>query len=138
MKIKKITENLSKIAVVSMVGVLLLVPTLLLAPSVFASNHDCIELTIPIDGSDCIPKGGEGGNNPIMIYLRAIIRFLSAGVGLVVVGMIIVGGIQYASARDNPQAIEAARKKISNAIIGLILFIFMAAIMNFLIPGGIL
>ncbi|MEX0919562.1 MAG: hypothetical protein WDZ32_00275, partial [Candidatus Saccharimonadales bacterium] len=60
------------------------------------------------------------------------------GVGIVAVGMIIVGGVQYAAARDNPQAIEGAKKRISNAVIGLILFMFMAAIMNFLIPGGIL
>ena len=67
-----------------------------------------------------------------------IVNFFAAGVGVIVLAMIVVGGIQYASAGDNAQNAAAARNRIKNAIIGLILYLFMFAIVNFLVPGGIL
>lgn len=66
-----------------------------------------------------------------------IINFLSYGIGIVVVGMIIVGGIQYATSGGVPQKIEAARRRITNALIALVLYIFMFAILQWLVPGGI-
>lgn len=74
--------------------------------------------------------------NPITDIMFAIFRFLSAGVGLIVIGSIIVAGIQYSASRGNPQATEASIKRITNAIIGLLIYIFMFAILNSLVPGG--
>lgn len=74
--------------------------------------------------------------NPIVDMAFALFRFLSIGVGLVVIGSIIVAGIQYSASRGNPQATEAAIKRISSAIIGLLLYIFMFSIINFIVPGG--
>lgn len=82
--------------------------------------------------------GCKDTGNPITDYLAAILSFLARGVGLVVVLMLIVGGIQYIASAGNPQGIEAAKKRLTNAIMALLLFIFMAAILNFLVPGGIL
>ena len=75
--------------------------------------------------------------NPIIDMAFALFRFLSAGVGLIVIGSVIYAGIQYSTARGNPQATQAAIKRISNSIIGLILYIFLFSLANFLIPGGI-
>lgn len=77
-----------------------------------------------------------GDLNPIIDMAFAIFRFLSAGVGLVVIGSIIVAGIQYSTSRGNPQATQAAIKRITNALIGLMIYIFMFSIANFLVPGG--
>jgi hypothetical protein len=102
---------------------------------------DCVQLGVPLsDGEDCIGSAGSSDieDNPIIHYLKGIIRFLSAGVGLVVTAMIIVSGIQYMGSRGNPQMVEAAKKRLSNAIIALFLYIFMTAILNFLIPGGLI
>ena len=74
--------------------------------------------------------------NPITDIAFAIFRFLSAGVGLVVIGSIVVAGIQYSASRGNPQATEASIKRITNAIIGLLVYLFMFAIANYLVPGG--
>lgn len=77
-------------------------------------------------------------NNIIVTrYIVPIVKFLSIGFGLIVTIMIVVGGIQYSAAGDNPQAVEAAKKRIRNAIFALILFILMGAILQFLVPGGI-
>jgi len=74
---------------------------------------------------------------PIPATIIDIINFMSFGVGIVVVGLIVVGGFQYVTAGGNPQKIEAAKKRIIQAIIALVLFIFMYAILQWLIPGGL-
>ena len=66
------------------------------------------------------------------------IRILSGLVGVVVVAMIIVGGIQYALARDNPQAVSAAKQKIINAVFALIAYLSIYAFLEWIVPGGLL
>jgi len=77
-------------------------------------------------------------SNPILAYLVAILRFLTYGVGVVVTMMIIIGGIQYSAAGGNAQAVGAAKARILNAVIALILYIFAFAILNFVVPGGLI
>ncbi|MGH7196928.1 MAG: hypothetical protein ACREGJ_04160 [Candidatus Saccharimonadales bacterium] len=86
----------------------------------------------------CVPVGNKTvESNPIFIFLKGMLQFLAAGVGLAVVGGIIYGGFLYITARGNSGQTEKGRDVILNAVIGLLLFIFMFAIMNFIIPGGI-
>jgi hypothetical protein len=80
---------------------------------------------------------GSGDVNPIVDMAFALFRFLSVGVGLVVVGSIIWAGIQYSAARGNPQATEASMKRIMSSFGALLLYLFIFAIANFLVPGGI-
>lgn len=74
---------------------------------------------------------------PIPETVVTIINFMSFGVGIVVVGLIVVAGIQYITSGGVPQKIEAARHRITNAIIALVLYVFMFAIIQWLIPGGV-
>lgn len=76
-------------------------------------------------------------SNPILKDIQTVVDVLSAVVGVVVVAMIIVGGIQYSIAGDNSSAVTAAKKRIANALIALFAFIFMFAFIEWLIPGGI-
>jgi uncharacterized membrane protein YraQ (UPF0718 family) len=76
--------------------------------------------------------------NPIVKQLKNVINFLSAGVGIIVVGSIIVGGIQYALAGNNPQAVSAAKKRIQDTLIALLAFFFIYAFLQWLVPGGLL
>jgi len=76
-------------------------------------------------------------DNPIVNDIQTVVNFLSAGVGVVVVAMVIVGGIQYAIAGDNPQAVSAAKQRIINGLIALLAFIFTFAFLQWLIPGGV-
>jgi hypothetical protein len=85
-----------------------------------------------------IDIGCEGKGNPILDALFAIIRFLSMGVGIVVVGSIVVAGIQYTTSRGDPQATAKALERITNSLIALTLFIFAYALLNWLIPAGLL
>lgn len=97
-------------------------------------NEDEVEIGVAIPGEDnCIGTD----ENPIFVYLRGILRFLATGVGIAITISIVIGGIQYMSSRGNPQATQAAISRITNAVIALVLFILMAAILNFLVPGGL-
>jgi archaellum component FlaF (FlaF/FlaG flagellin family) len=58
--------------------------------------------------------------------------------GIVIVGSIIVGGIQYSSAGSDPQKVQAAKNRIKGAVIALLLFLFGYSLLNFLVPGGVL
>ncbi|MEX2006678.1 MAG: hypothetical protein WD877_00655 [Candidatus Saccharimonadales bacterium] len=76
-------------------------------------------------------------NNPIVKRINQVVAFLSAGVGIIVIGVIILGGIQYAIAGDNPTAVAAARQRILNGLIALLIFILTFSFLQWLIPGGI-
>ena len=75
--------------------------------------------------------------NPIVSDLQTIINVLSAGVGIVVVAMIIIGGIQYSIAGDSPEKLKEAKKRITNALIALVTFMFLFSFVQWLIPGGV-
>ncbi len=87
---------------------------------------------------DCKEANLSKDNCGIVRYLLLFINALSALVGLAVVIMIIVGGIEYAAAADNPQKVSAAKSKIINALLALLMFIFMYAFLQWVVPGGIL
>ncbi len=70
-------------------------------------------------------------------YIQPLVNLLAALVGVAVVISIIIGGIQYGSSAGDPQKVSAAKNRIRNAIIALITFIFLYALLNFLIPGGL-
>lgn len=65
------------------------------------------------------------------------IKLLTFGVGIVVTTMIIIAGIQYSSAGNDPQKVSAAKSKISNAILALITYIFFLGLLQWLWPGGL-
>lgn len=76
--------------------------------------------------------------NPLVKTVNNVIDFVSAGIGVIVVIMVIIGGIQYVTAGNNPQAVTAAKKRISNALIALVAFMLLFAFMSWLLPGGFL
>lgn len=75
-------------------------------------------------------------HSPIIDIIFAIIRFLSFGVGLIIVMSLVIAGIQYITSSGNPEATAKAISRIRATVIALILFIFAFAILNYLIPAG--
>lgn len=99
-----------------------------------------IQISVGIGGgSKCIPVGdGSIETNPIITLLKTALRVMSIGVGLVVVASIVIAGIQYSASQGNPQIAAEAKKRLLNAVIGLVMFIFAFALLNFLVPGGVI
>ncbi|MDL2341583.1 MAG: hypothetical protein QFB87_00705 [Patescibacteria group bacterium] len=73
----------------------------------------------------------------IASYVNPFIKLLSAAVGIAVVVGILIGGVEYISSGGDPQKAASGRKHIVNAVIGLVVYIFLFGLINFIIPGGI-
>jgi hypothetical protein len=86
--------------------------------------------------SVAVDFGCEGKGNALVDMMFAIIRFLSVGVGIVVVGSLVWAGVQYTSSRGDPNATAKAKERIQSTLLALVVYIFAAAILNFVIPGN--
>lgn len=112
---------------------------------VVSTQSSTPESTVPNGAkfaADCSPEDPNQSINAkncaIVAYTVTAINILSSIVGVVVVLMIAVGGIQYAASRDNPQAAVKAKERIRNAILALVAYLFIYAFLQYLIPGGVL
>lgn len=76
-------------------------------------------------------------NNVIIKDIQKFVDFLSALVGIVVIGSIMVGGIQYALGGDNAEKVGQAKKRISTSLFAFLIFILTFAFLQWLIPGGV-
>ncbi len=93
------------------------------------------------DPNNCEPGNGVAlskDNCTIINYLVIAINFLSALAIMAIVASVMFAGYQYMSARDNPAAVAAAKKRIVWALVALALFVFGYGLLNFLVPGGVL
>lgn len=130
-------------------------PVLACAQNEIIENGKCVEKCLdgyiyttiaiganPDDPSrpNCIKAdaGGDVQQNIIVVWLVTILKFLAGGVGIAVVGGIVWGGILRLTAQDNAAQVQKSTTVIVNSVIALIMFILMFAILNFIIPGGIL
>lgn len=100
------------------------------------TTHTCGGDNDPIETS--IDFGCEAKGNAILDLLFAVIRFLSYGAGLAIVGSLIYAGIHYSASKGDPQAVSLAKSRIQNVMIALFVFIFAYAILNYLIPEQLL
>lgn len=83
-----------------------------------------------------IDIGCEGQGDPVVDMAFAIIRFLGAGVGLVITGSIVYGGLQYIGSRGDPNSTAMAIERLRNSVLALLLFIFAYAILGYIVPKG--
>ena len=105
-----------------------------LPSTVFAAKvEDC--KTIILDSSVC--EAGNG-KTPILNMIAVFTNFLAIGVGIAVVGGIIWGALLYTTSNGDAAKTKQGISVIVNAVIGLLLFIFAYAIINALVPGGLI
>jgi hypothetical protein len=88
--------------------------------------------------TDCNQQPLTAENCDIIKYLVGGINFLSALAGLAMVASLMIAGYQYMTAQDNSGKIQQAKSRIYLTIGSLLLFIFMYALLNYLVPGGVL
>lgn len=137
------TKLKSIIFLVLSIGILFSFVTTLQPSKTIAQSADTCARNPSSCGSGRTIQPGSGPkkideDNPILS--KVIIPFtegMSALVGVVVVLSIIISGIQYSSARDNPQMVAAAKNRIVMSLLALLFFMFSAAFLNWLTPGGL-
>lgn len=69
--------------------------------------------------------------------LGLVVKILSYGLGAAAVIGVVVAGIMYLTARDNESQVAAAKQRLLNTVIGLIAWVVMFSVVNWLIPGGV-
>ena len=77
-------------------------------------------------------------NCKIIAYIIIVTNTLSAVAGVVIAASIVAAGIQYSSAGANPQQVAAARQRMVNAVLALLVFAFGYAVVQWLVPGGVI
>lgn len=70
--------------------------------------------------------------------IKLAVNILTVLIGIVSVGGIAYAAILYASARDNQSQVQNAIGIIRNIVIGLVMYGFTIAIINWLVPGGVI
>lgn len=101
-----------------------------------AAQCGTIQTSFDFNCANVDPKAGDQ-RNPIFHMILVAINFLSVGVGVLVTGFIIWGGFLYTTSNGEPAKAQKAISYITNAVLALILYMSMYAIVNFLIPGGL-
>jgi hypothetical protein len=87
--------------------------------------------------SDSAIKCSRGNCDLVATYVDPFIKVLSGLVGLVVIISLIVGGVQYSASEGDPQKAAQAKSRITKTVFAFIVFIFLFALLQFLVPGGI-
>lgn len=91
------------------------------------------------DNRTCCPKPNQDGTQCLyQKYINPAIALISAAVGVAIAIAIIVGGIEYITSAGDPQRAASGKKRIVNALIGLIAYALLFAFLQFIIPGGVL
>jgi hypothetical protein len=102
-----------------------------------ADNKDgCAGAETAIIKCDADNSGGVETNG-VWFLLLMVINILTAGIGIAAVGGIVYGSILYVASGADESRVKKAKEIIQNVVIGLIAYVAMYALLQFIIPGGI-
>ena len=88
-------------------------------PANLGTNHICDIVNFAFPGD-------------LMLVFLAIIDILLRAAGLIAIGFVIFGGIQYVTSQGEPDKTKKAQGTIVNALIGLVITVISAAIVAFI------
>ncbi|MCL2085352.1 hypothetical protein FWH09_00210 [Candidatus Saccharibacteria bacterium] len=102
-----------------------------LTPSALAAG-DCDGVATGILAPECDEKGGG-----IWYILNLVMQILTWGVGVVAVIGVVVASIVYTTAGGDEGKTRLAKTMIFNIAIGVVMYVLLYAIINFIMPGDI-
>jgi hypothetical protein len=82
-----------------------------------------------------VATGDSEGLTLLYGYLTSAVGILSILIGVVLVGSTIFAGIQYTTAGGDSGKVQKAKGRLASNVLVLALYIFSAAILNWLLPG---
>lgn len=85
----------------------------------------------------CVPQLPSKGSGidvkqSVLLILVAVMELLTKLAGLIAVGYIIYGAVQYMTSQGEPQNITKAKTTITNALVGFIITVLAVALVQFL------
>lgn len=109
-----------------------IVGSVALAPAYAASK--CGETQTQLIACDSSGKGAT----TIGDLIKIVVSVMTVVIGIVATGGLAYAALLYASAQDNQNKVSESITIIRNIVIGILLYGFMVAIVNWLIPGGVI
>ena len=82
--------------------------------------------------------GEDGGNVALNNVLKIVVMVLSITVGVAAVGGLAWAAVLYSKAEDNEGNVTEAKTLIRNIVIGLLAYVFLIALINWLVPGAVI
>lgn len=135
---RKIVQKFTSLFVAFLMGVGLVAPTFTAAPAYAAPNKPSTNPDKPSTAilTDCATQEEKYGNGAgVKCVVLTVVNILSVLVGIVgVIGIVIVG-IQYLTAGGNEEQTRKAKRRLFEIVIGLIAYVLMAALLNWLLPN---
>lgn len=105
----------------------------------FGSCGKAQTVLVGCDSGVCGTTGTDFKGVPVIAcVLKFGVSALTVLVGVGAVGGIAWEAVQYARARDDQSMVSNARQRIRDIVIGLIVYVFLVAVINWLVPGGII
>ncbi len=101
------------------------------------SNKENIDADPTFNSKQCNGKDVTSSDNCIITNVNVVINILSGSIGLLVIIVIIIAGIQYTTAGGDPQRIGKAKNRIRNAIVALVAYMFLYGFLQWIVPGGL-
>lgn len=81
---------------------------------------------------------GKTGIEAIGDLIKIVITVMTVLIGVVATGGIAYAAMLYASAQDDQSKVNSAITIVRNVVIGIVLYGFTIAIINWLVPGGVI
>jgi hypothetical protein len=104
----------------------------LLMPKMAFADDETPPCTSILTFIDCDAAEGEG----IKSTVRLFVNIISAGVYVAATIGIIWCGVLMITARDDPSQVAKARKRIIEIVIGLVAWVLIEVLIEFIVPGG--
>lgn len=82
--------------------------------------------------------GGDVKTTATWGLLKLGVQIMTAGVAILAIIGIIYAAVLYTSAGPNQEQIKKAKDTIRNVVIGVVAFALMGALLQWLVPGGVL
>lgn len=77
---------------------------------------------------------GEGNKTGIEVMLEDLVWIVGSIAGVIAVPFIAMAGFTWMTATDDPGKVQAAKKRILEIVVGLIVYVFIGLIITWLIP----
>lgn len=100
---------------------------------VFGASGTCSCIDTSLFGQIC----SDGSGKEIFMILSLAINVMSVGVAVLAAVGIAVFGIQWLTSKGDPAKLTKAKSRLFNVVTGLVVYVLLYTVLEFLIPGGV-